>query len=32
MITGFPDKDTEKLYVTGKSRRFPATIIDAALR
>jgi proteic killer suppression protein len=32
MITGFADKDTEKLYITGKSRRFPATIIDAALR
>jgi proteic killer suppression protein len=32
MITGFADKDTEKLYVMGKSRRFPATIIDAALR
>jgi len=32
MITSFADKDTEKLYITGKSRRFPATIINAALR
>ncbi len=32
MITGFADKDIEKLYVMGKSRRFPATIINTALR
>lgn len=32
MITGFADKDTEKLYITGKRRRFPATIINVALR
>jgi toxin HigB-1 len=32
MITGFADKDTEKLYITGKSKRCPSTIIKTALR
>lgn len=32
MITSFADKDTEKLYISGKSRRFPTTIINASLR
>ncbi len=32
MIISFADKDTEKLYVTGKNKRFPATIIRTALR
>lgn len=32
MITGFADKETEKLYITGKSKRFPVAIIKAALR
>ncbi len=32
MIAGFADKDTEKLYITGKSKRFPSTITKAALR
>ncbi len=32
MITGFADKETERFYVTGKSKRLPATVIKAALR
>ncbi len=32
MIISFADKETEKLFVTGKGRRFPATIISASLR
>ncbi len=32
MIVSFDDRDTEKLFVTGKSRRFPSTIIKTALR
>lgn len=32
MIVGFADKETERLYVTGKSKRFPATVFKAALR
>ena len=32
MIVSFGDKDTEKLFVTGKSRGLPSTIIKAALR
>lgn len=32
MIVSFGDKDTEKLYITGKSKRIPSTIINVALR
>jgi len=32
MIVGFENKETEKLYVTGKSKRHPSTIIKAVLR
>jgi proteic killer suppression protein len=32
VIINFADKETEQLYVTGKSRRFPPTIFKAALR
>ena len=32
MISSFADKDTEKLYITGKSKRYPSTIIKTALR
>ena len=32
MILSFNNKDTEKLYVTGKSRKYPQTIIKVALR
>ena len=32
MINSFADKDTETLYITGKSKRFPTTIIKTALR
>jgi len=32
MIVTFGDKDTEKLFITGKSRRFPSTIIKVVLR
>jgi len=32
MISSFADKDTEKLYLTGKSTRHPSTIIKAAIR
>lgn len=32
MIISFGDKDTEKLFVTGKSKKVPSTIIKAALR
>ncbi len=28
----FGDKDTEKLFITGKSKRIPSTIINVALR
>jgi toxin HigB-1 len=31
MIKNFADKETERLWVTGKSRRLPATIIQRAL-
>ena len=32
MINSFADKETEKLYVTGKTKNFPSTIIKIALR
>jgi proteic killer suppression protein len=32
MILSFNNKETEKLYVTGKSRKHPQTIIKVALR
>ena len=32
MITSFADSETEKLYVTGKSREFPSDVIKTALR
>ncbi|MEK6743971.1 MAG: type II toxin-antitoxin system RelE/ParE family toxin [Nitrospirota bacterium] len=32
MIVSFADKETERLYVTGKSRRFPASIGKTSLR
>jgi proteic killer suppression protein len=32
MISSFADKDTEALYITGKSKRYPSTIIKTALR
>jgi len=32
MILGFADRETEKLYVTGKSKRLPSTVIGVALR
>lgn len=32
MIRSFANKDTETLYVTGKSKRYPSTIIKTVLR
>ena len=32
MILNFRNKETENLYVTGKSRKFPQTIINVAIR
>ena len=32
MILGFADKETEKLYVTGKSKRLPSVVVGVALR
>jgi proteic killer suppression protein len=32
MIKSFKDKETEKLYVTGKSRRFPEAVCSVGLR
>jgi len=32
MINSFSDKETEQFYVTGKSRKIPATIHKVALR
>ncbi|MEW6115874.1 MAG: type II toxin-antitoxin system RelE/ParE family toxin [Nitrospirota bacterium] len=32
MIATFGDKETEHLYVTGKSRRFPTAVCKAGLR
>ncbi|HEY6011255.1 MAG TPA: type II toxin-antitoxin system RelE/ParE family toxin [Nitrospirota bacterium] len=32
MIVSFEDRDTEKLFITGKSKSLPSTIVKAALR
>ncbi len=32
MIKTFADKETQQLYVTGKSRRLPADLVKRALR
>ncbi len=32
VIKGFADKESKKLYVTGKSRRLPSVLIRQALR
>ncbi len=32
MIASFGDKETEKLFITGKSNKFPSTLIKIALR
>lgn len=32
MIVSFGDKDTEKLFISGKSRRLPSTIAKISLR
>jgi proteic killer suppression protein len=32
MIKSFKDKETEKLYVTGKNRRFPESVCSVGLR
>ena len=32
MILNFRNKGTENLYITGKSRKFPQTIINVAIR
>ncbi|CAA6825326.1 MAG: Plasmid maintenance system killer protein [uncultured Sulfurovum sp.] len=32
MVKSFSDKETEQLYVTGKSRKIPSTIHKVALR
>jgi proteic killer suppression protein len=32
MIVGFADRETERLYITGKSKRFPANISKVSLR
>ena len=32
MIISFGNKDTEKLFITGKSNKYPQTIIRTALR
>jgi len=32
MIKSFRDKDTEKLYITGKSRKFPEAVCNVGLR
>jgi len=32
MILSFGNKETEKLYVTGKSRKYPQVVIKTALR
>ncbi len=32
MIKSFADKETEKLYITGRSRKLPTEIIRTALR
>ena len=32
MIKSFEDKDTENLYVTGKSRKFPEAVSNVGIR
>lgn len=32
MIISFADKETERFYITGKSKRFPATLFKVAVR
>jgi proteic killer suppression protein len=32
MIVSFADKGTEKLFITGRSKSLPSTIVKAALR
>jgi proteic killer suppression protein len=32
MIKSFADKDTENLYITGKSRKFPEAVCNVGLR
>ena len=32
MIVSFADKETERVYITGKSKRFPASLFKAAVR
>ena len=32
MIVSFADKETERLFITGKSKRFPASIGKTSLR
>ena len=32
MIKSFGDKDTEKLYITGRSRRFPLSVCKVGIR
>ena len=32
MIVSFGDKETEGLFITGKSKRIPSTIINVAVR
>ena len=32
MIISFADKETERVYITGKSKRFPAPLFKAAVR
>ena len=32
MIVAFADKETERFYLTGKSKRFPASLFKAAIR
>jgi len=32
MIIGFGDKETEKSFITGKSKKFPSTLINTAIR
>lgn len=32
MILSFADKETEQLYVTGRSRKLPADVVKIALR
>jgi proteic killer suppression protein len=32
MIISFGDKETEKLFITGKSKKLPSTLINTAIR